>query len=525
MDSQTFSAFEEVTFGSSFSRCLEKYQALLLERRNDEHSILDSATTMPSQSFNPFPVPPHSTPDECASVVQRDTQMHLKVWIQAAEACGCIADAFMSLRRPKPASEYASTSLGCMFEVEAEHDEQAQHEQEAQPGGINDAYGDHMAVIMEEPEQEAAAELDMEEEERARKLGWMGYAESDDEDSELDEEAQEELLARCRSRRTSFSYTHSGTPTGTSPTPELNTVTPTTPVLSSPMEQAAPPPTDPEGLWSIRAPEWSWTPGSPSVPSMTLIPPPEDAFYPAPLHNTYAWTPLQSALCPRTGREQLPVRQSYVFNNDGGRHPGCVTCTPDYAAWVKESLKESWGIIESEDMCSGVLDMTADEQSGWGLHARVWQHTVGSCVCKELEGWYAPEHTPGQDVHEEDHEDEQYEEVADAMTEHGYDTASGISDDCYSVSDHDELRTPAGGATYMELPAEKDTLQSVMALTMEMNAFVDSEEAVTLQSSPVISKSALPCGTPSSPLSSPKTPRWMDLDEDDLEELPDLSDW
>lgn len=334
------------------------------------------------------------------------------------------------------------------------------------------------------------------------------------------------MLSRSRSRRSSFAYAYSTTAT---PTFELDTITPGTPLPCSP---PPPPPTDPEGLWVIRAPEWSWTPRHPSTPSMSLTPPPEDALYPPSLYNTCAWTPLQSARCVRTGREQLPVRQTYVFNNDAAtRHPGCLACSDGYAAWVRESLRESWGVVESEmdEMCSGVVGLGLDEQRGWGLHARVWHHSLGNCVCKELEGWYPPEHTPGQG-HDDDEEEgeEGYEEVLDAMRQPGYEGLSDHDDGCSaSASEWDELRTPAdGGALYMDLPPAQDGKPAptlAMETTPAAAAVVNPEEEAN-GSSPVISSKSLLSRGPSSAL-SPKTTRWMDLDDEDLEELPDLSDW
>ncbi|KAG8859068.1 hypothetical protein FRB96_004638 [Tulasnella sp. 330] len=529
MTSEPFSAFEQLTFESSLARCLEKYHTILLglDSDNSDHNagVFDpiQLTSQSSQSSNDaVPVPqnlPFPLPHDDDAVQHAD--MHLEIWTLAAEACGCVPDGFMSLQRPKPASKYASTSLDTMI------DEQGQHEAESRTDGL---LGDRMCMIMEESEEEIAAELAMEKEKDMQELEMMGASDDEDtdEDSEMDDEAQEAMLARSRSRRSSFAYANS---TPTTSTPDLNTVTPTTPLPSSPPPQ----PTDPEGLWAIRAPEWSWTPRHPSTPSMSLTPPPEDALYPPLLHNTYAWTPLQSARCIRTGREQLPVRQTYVFNNDARRHPECLTCSEGYSGWVRESLRESWGVCEDEmdEMCSGVVGMPVDDQRGWGLHARVWQHSLGNCMCKELEGWYTPEHTPGQGQHHDDdeegeeEEEEGYEEILDAMQQPGYEGMMNDTDDTCSASEWDELSTPAGGAAELDLPDQDD--KPVLTLAMEIasaTVFVNPEEEVD-RSSPVISsRTLLPLGSLSSmTASSPKTPRWMDLDEEDLEELPDLSDW
>lgn len=336
-----------------------------------------------------------------------------------------------------------------------------------------------------------------------------------------------QILARSRSRRCSI-YT--------SPA-QLIANAASAPSTPAPFE--ALPPTDPEALWCIRAPEWSWTPAptlTELVPSISLTPPSDEDDFQS---NADPWTPLQSALCPRTGKELLTVRTSYVFNNPRP-HAECVACGDGYAEWVRDALREGWGV---EGSVEEVLGMEVDHQRGWGLHAKVWAYAVGSCVCREVQGWYTPEHVPGQDEEEEEeHGDGEMEAPEDAeggwYYEHeevytGHACESGYaSDDGSSTSTNGvdwEVNTPVGISGYASLPEMSLADELAAAADVNVTSVVevhseddeDEEFAVpgVTSKSPYTSQSDVFFDSPTA-----KTTRWMDLaDEDD--ELPDLTGW
>lgn len=157
----------------------------------DVHATMfDLTATASSQSSNPGGLPAHQPPSEPGL-------KQFQAWIKAAKECGCVADGFMSLERPKPAvsedlaiegsfqsacaervaacpfaslqSEYATTSVKVAGEPYGESPE---------PGSFDDAettgdvFADQTAVAMDAGHQDE---------------------EDDDEDSEIDDLTQEEV--------------------------------------------------------------------------------------------------------------------------------------------------------------------------------------------------------------------------------------------------------------------------------------------------------------------------------------------
>ncbi|KAG8907776.1 hypothetical protein FRB99_002275 [Tulasnella sp. 403] len=239
-----------------------------------------------------------------------------------------------------------------------------------------------------------------------------------------------------------------------------------------------PPSHDPEYYWLHRTPGWAWAPSSDftELPMLKLTPPTEDLSGVTGTDQTgHSWTPLQNGLQDSIAR--LTVPQCFVVNNRN-IHPSCMACSTDSQAAFRTACKEQLR-LSVDDLCT----LSVNDQRTIGFHGRLWSFELGSCVCTEFRIW---ERSGGEA----------------GIPPEGRDNCDSTAYDEDSTDDW-EVHCPASPT-------------SGLSQCGQMYSFSSSPS-----SSPIILLQS-ECDSPVS--SPPKSPRWMDLDDDD-DELPDLDDW